>query len=201
MEIQTPAGGKIAPMRLYELSKASCPLVAFPRIVSDLGYGTCDFESDHSLYPAGPDALPVTCLGSYAHLSSRARNGIDVNDDKVHIYTAGPDGIDFDADGNLYTGSFGDGRFWRLKNLGGGAERALRLGRREGEDGAHMGERRHGRCGRPLRPAERGPAPARRTPRRRQHRRALAGHGQQQPRHGPHPLRGRPARQPMILLL
>ena len=38
----------------------------------------------------------------------------------MHIYTAGPDGIDFDADGNLYTGSFGDGRFWRIRNLGGG---------------------------------------------------------------------------------
>ena len=49
-----------------------------------------------------------------------ARNGIDPLDDKVHIYTAGPDGIDFDAAGNLYTGSFGDGRFWRLKALGGG---------------------------------------------------------------------------------
>ena len=49
-----------------------------------------------------------------------SRNGIDPLDDKVHIYTAGPDGIDFDAAGNLYTGSFGDGRFWRLKALGGG---------------------------------------------------------------------------------
>ena len=50
----------------------------------------------------------------------RSRNGIDPLDNKVHIYTAGPDGIDFDADGDLYTGSFGDGRFWRLKALGGG---------------------------------------------------------------------------------
>ena len=50
----------------------------------------------------------------------RSRNGIDPLDKKVHIYTAGPDGIDFDADGNLYTGSFGDGRFWRIRNLGGG---------------------------------------------------------------------------------
>ena len=50
----------------------------------------------------------------------RSRNGIDPLDRKVHIYTAGPDGIDFDADGNLYTGSFGDGRFWRIRNLGGG---------------------------------------------------------------------------------
>ena len=50
----------------------------------------------------------------------RSRNGIDPLDNKVHIYTAGPDGIDFDADGNLYTGSFGDGRFWRIRNLGGG---------------------------------------------------------------------------------
>lgn len=49
-----------------------------------------------------------------------SRNGIDPLDDRVHIYTAGPDGIDFDAAGNLYTGSFGDGRFWRLKALGGG---------------------------------------------------------------------------------
>ena len=59
------------------------------------------------------------CLG-YVPTELRSRNGIDVHDDKVHIYTAGPDGIDFDADGNLYTGSFGDGRFWRLKNLGDG---------------------------------------------------------------------------------
>ena len=50
----------------------------------------------------------------------RSRCGIDPKDDRVHIYTAGPDGIDFDAEGNLYTGSFGDGRFWRLKALGGG---------------------------------------------------------------------------------
>jgi len=59
------------------------------------------------------------CLG-FVPTELRSRCGIDVNDDKVHIYTAGPDGIDFDADGNLYTGSFGDGRFWRLKSLGGG---------------------------------------------------------------------------------
>ena len=38
----------------------------------------------------------------------------------VHIYTAGCDGMDFDREGNLYTGSFGDGRFWVLKALGGG---------------------------------------------------------------------------------
>ena len=59
------------------------------------------------------------CLG-FVPTELRSRCGIDPKDDKVHIYTAGPDGIDFDADGNLYTGSFGDGRFWRLKNLGGG---------------------------------------------------------------------------------
>lgn len=59
------------------------------------------------------------CLG-FVPTELRSRCGIDVRDDKVHIYTAGPDGIDFDADGNLYTGSFGDGRFWRLKSLGNG---------------------------------------------------------------------------------
>ena len=41
-------------------------------------------------------------------------------DPSLHIYTAGCDGMDFDAEGNLYTGSFGDGRFWVLKALGGG---------------------------------------------------------------------------------
>lgn len=59
------------------------------------------------------------CLG-FVPTRLFSRNGIDPLDNKVHIYTAGPDGIDFDADGNLYTGSFGDGRFWRLKALGGG---------------------------------------------------------------------------------
>ena len=59
------------------------------------------------------------CLG-FVPTRLFSRNGIDPLDNKVHIYTAGPDGIDFDADGNLYTGSFGDGRFWRIRNLGGG---------------------------------------------------------------------------------
>ena len=59
------------------------------------------------------------CLG-FVPTRLFSRNGIDPLDNKVHIYTAGPDGIDFDAAGNLYTGSFGDGRFWRLKALGGG---------------------------------------------------------------------------------
>ncbi|MBO7685871.1 MAG: hypothetical protein J6V72_05780, partial [Kiritimatiellae bacterium] len=59
------------------------------------------------------------CLG-FVPTKLFSRNGIDPLDNKVHIYTAGPDGIDFDAAGNLYTGSFGDGRFWRLKALGGG---------------------------------------------------------------------------------
>ena len=59
------------------------------------------------------------CLG-FVPTRLFSRNGIDPLDNKVHIYTAGPDGIDFDAVGNLYTGSFGDGRFWRLKTLGGG---------------------------------------------------------------------------------
>ena len=59
------------------------------------------------------------CLG-FVPTRLFSRNGIDPLDNKVHIYTAGPDGIDFDAAGNLYTGSFGDGRFWRLKALGNG---------------------------------------------------------------------------------
>lgn len=41
-------------------------------------------------------------------------------DPSLHIYTAGCDGLDFDRDGNLYTGSFGDGRFWSLRPLGNG---------------------------------------------------------------------------------
>ena len=41
-------------------------------------------------------------------------------DSTLHIYTAGCDGMDFDRDGNLYTGSFGDGRFWVLNPLGNG---------------------------------------------------------------------------------
>lgn len=36
-------------------------------------------------------------------------------DPALHIYTAGCDGMDFDRDGNIYTGSFGDGRLWLLK--------------------------------------------------------------------------------------
>lgn len=49
-----------------------------------------------------------------------SRDGLDPLDEKLHIFTAGPDGIDFDSEGNLYTGSFGDGRFWVLRNLGDG---------------------------------------------------------------------------------
>ena len=41
-------------------------------------------------------------------------------DKALHIYTAGCDGMDFDRDGNIYTGSFGDGRFWTLKTQGNG---------------------------------------------------------------------------------
>jgi len=41
-------------------------------------------------------------------------------DPALHIYTAGCDGMDFDRDGNLYTGSFGDGRFWVLRTQGSG---------------------------------------------------------------------------------
>ena len=41
-------------------------------------------------------------------------------DPSLHIYTAGCDGMAFDRAGNLYTGSFGDGRFWVLRSLGGG---------------------------------------------------------------------------------
>lgn len=52
-----------------------------------------------------------------------AANGkpeVKPTDKALHIFTAGCDGMDFDRDGNLYTGSFGDGRFWMLKPLGGG---------------------------------------------------------------------------------
>ncbi len=52
-----------------------------------------------------------------------AANGkpeIKPTDPTLHIYTAGCDGMDFDRDGNLYTGSFGDGRFWVLRPTGGG---------------------------------------------------------------------------------
>ncbi len=52
-----------------------------------------------------------------------AANGkpeVKPEDKSLHISTAGCDGMDFDRDGNLYTGSFGDGRFWVLKPLGGG---------------------------------------------------------------------------------
>lgn len=78
-----------------------------------------DPEKPARLLPKEDMAKDPFCLG-FVPTVLRARNGIDPLSDKVHIYTAGPDGIDFDADGNLYTGSFGDGRFWRLKNLGGG---------------------------------------------------------------------------------
>lgn len=71
------------------------------------------------LLPKDEMAKDPFCLG-FVPTQLHARNGIDPLSDKAHIYTAGPDGIDFDANGNLYTGSFGDGRFWRLKNLGGG---------------------------------------------------------------------------------
>lgn len=52
-----------------------------------------------------------------------AANGkpeVKPTDSALHIYTAGCDGMDFDRDGNLYTGSFGDGRFWVLNLLGNG---------------------------------------------------------------------------------
>jgi len=45
---------------------------------------------------------------------------IKATDPSLHIYTAGCDGMDFDRDGHIYTGSFGDGRFWMLKSLGAG---------------------------------------------------------------------------------
>lgn len=41
-------------------------------------------------------------------------------DPSLHIYTAGADGMAFDRNGNLYIGSFGDGRLWLLKPLGHG---------------------------------------------------------------------------------
>ena len=41
-------------------------------------------------------------------------------DPAAAIYRAGPDGLDFDRDGNLYTASFGDGRLWKIAALGGG---------------------------------------------------------------------------------
>ena len=52
-----------------------------------------------------------------------AANGkpeVKPTDPSLHIYTAGCDGMDFDRDGNLYMGSFGDGRFWVLRPQGGG---------------------------------------------------------------------------------
>jgi len=45
---------------------------------------------------------------------------IKPTDPSLHIYTAGCDGMDFDRDGNIYTGSFGDGRFWTMRALGNG---------------------------------------------------------------------------------
>lgn len=45
---------------------------------------------------------------------------IKPTDPSLHIYTAGCDGMDFDRDGNIYTGSFGDGRFWTMCALGNG---------------------------------------------------------------------------------
>jgi len=52
-----------------------------------------------------------------------AANGkpdVKATDPSLHIYTAGCDGMDFDRAGNLYTGSFGDGRLWVLRAKGEG---------------------------------------------------------------------------------
>lgn len=69
-------------------------------------------------------ALDPYCVGiiETALRDRGAANGkpeMKPTDQALHIYTAGCDGMDFDRDGNLYTGSFGDGRFWVLKALGG----------------------------------------------------------------------------------
>ena len=52
--------------------------------------------------------------------TANGKPDIKPTDPSLHIYTAGCDGVDFDKQGNLYTGSFGDGRFWVLKPLGSG---------------------------------------------------------------------------------
>lgn len=52
--------------------------------------------------------------------AANGKPAIRPTDPSLHIYTAGCDGMDFDRGGNLYTGSFGDGRFWVLKALGSG---------------------------------------------------------------------------------
>lgn len=51
---------------------------------------------------------------------SNGKPEVKPTDPSLHIYTAGCDGLDFDRDGDLYTGSFGDGRFWVLRALGNG---------------------------------------------------------------------------------
>ncbi|HNX33236.1 MAG TPA: SMP-30/gluconolactonase/LRE family protein [Kiritimatiellia bacterium] len=52
--------------------------------------------------------------------AANGKPGVKPTDPTLHIYTAGCDGLDFDREGNLYTGSFGDGRFWVLKPAGNG---------------------------------------------------------------------------------
>ncbi len=52
--------------------------------------------------------------------SAHGKPEIKPDDPSLHIYTAGCDGMDFDHDGNIYTGSFGDGRFWVMKSLSNG---------------------------------------------------------------------------------
>ncbi len=81
---------------------------------------------------AAADPYCVGIVGTVLRDRGAERNqpGIRPTDPKLHIYTAGCDGMDFDRDGNLYTGSFGDGRFWVLRPLGNG-----RYGRPELLDG------------------------------------------------------------------
>ncbi len=52
--------------------------------------------------------------------AANGKSELKPTDPSLHIYTAGCDGMDFDRDGNLYTGSFGDGRFWVLHPQGKG---------------------------------------------------------------------------------
>ncbi len=48
---------------------------------------------------------------------ANGKPGMKPTDVALHIYTAGCDGMDFDRQGNIYTGNFGDGRLWFLKAL------------------------------------------------------------------------------------
>ncbi|MGI6391954.1 MAG: SMP-30/gluconolactonase/LRE family protein [Kiritimatiellia bacterium] len=71
---------------------------------------------------AATDPYCVGIVETVLHDRGTANNKPEVRptNPSLHIYTAGCDGMDFDRDGNLYTGSFGDGRFWVLRPLGNG---------------------------------------------------------------------------------